>query len=112
MVRESFKELTSLGGSKKQLEFLYDLYMQGANYTDVLTLKGLAKLFSLQTNLFLHPWFKFLSGGLDNITFKEFVHGLGNSARGRRLVFDMLVPPGYDVIPVGWQSSVENLIDT
>jgi hypothetical protein len=27
VVRESFKELTSLGGNRKQLEFLYDLYM-------------------------------------------------------------------------------------
>jgi hypothetical protein len=26
--------------------------------------------------------------------------GLGASAKGRRLIFDMLVPPGYDVIPV------------
>jgi|AntAceMinimDraft_1070359.scaffolds.fasta_scaffold19270_2 hypothetical protein len=28
-------------------------------------------------NMFVHPWFKFLSGGLNHVTFKEFVHGLG-----------------------------------
>lgn len=101
VVRESFIELSSLGGNRKQLEFLYDVYMNGARYTDVCTLKGVANIFGLHDNLFLHPWFRFLSGGLDNVTFKEFVWGLGNSCnRGKCLLFDILLPPGYDVLPV------------
>eukprot|EP00227_Mantoniella_beaufortii_P016337 CAMPEP_0197595772 /NCGR_PEP_ID=MMETSP1326-20131121/23655_1 /TAXON_ID=1155430 /ORGANISM="Genus nov. species nov., Strain RCC2288" /LENGTH=183 /DNA_ID=CAMNT_0043162175 /DNA_START=173 /DNA_END=720 /DNA_ORIENTATION=- len=99
VVRESFKELASLGGNVKVLEFLYQLFLQGTNNHDALTLKGLCNIFGLHSNLFVHPWFKFMSGGLDNVTFKEFVHGLGHSCVGRRLVFDMLAPPGWDVIP-------------
>jgi hypothetical protein len=101
VARESFKELSILGGDRKQLEFLYDKYMTGANHTDALSEKGVSTIFDLGDNLFLRPWFKFLSGGLDTITFKEFVHGLGASAKGRRrLAFDMLVPPGSDIIPL------------
>jgi hypothetical protein len=101
VARESFKELSILGGDRKQLEFLYEKYMIGANHTDALSEKGVSTIFDLGDNLFLRPWFKFLSGGLDTITFKEFVHGLGASAKGRRrLAFDMLVPPGSDFIPL------------